>query len=73
VIRERRSRPSRFRSSPSCPKSSPLPEAVDTWWHEIDAFLRLDITNALTEGSNRTIKQSNASAVAPPFRPTTKP
>jgi hypothetical protein len=30
---------------------------IDTWWPEIEAFLRLNITNARTEGSNRIIKQ----------------
>lgn len=34
-----------------------LAETIDTWWPEIEAFLRLNITNARTEGSNRTIKQ----------------
>ncbi|MGI8610416.1 MAG: transposase [Candidatus Dormibacteria bacterium] len=34
-----------------------LAETIETWWPEIEAFLRLNITNARTEGSNRTIKQ----------------
>jgi transposase len=34
-----------------------LAETIDTWWPEVEAFLRLNITNARTEGSNRTIKQ----------------
>lgn len=39
------------------PEIKRLAETVDTWWNEIEAFLRLGITNARTEGSNRTIKQ----------------
>jgi len=39
------------------PKILTLAETIDTWWPEIEAFLRLNITNARTEGSNRTIKQ----------------
>ncbi len=40
------------------PEIVTLAETIDTWWPEIEAFLRLNITNARTEGSNRTIKQS---------------
>jgi transposase len=39
------------------PEIVTLAETVDTWWPEIEAFLQLNITNARTEGSNRTIKQ----------------
>jgi len=39
------------------PEIKRLAETVDTWWPEIEAFLRLGVTNARTEGSNRTIKQ----------------
>lgn len=39
------------------PEIKRLAETIDTWWPEIDAFLRLGVTNARTEGSNRTIKQ----------------
>jgi len=39
------------------PEIVTLAETVETWWPEIEAFLRLNITNARTEGSNRTIKQ----------------
>ena len=39
------------------PEIVALAETIDTWWPEIEAFLRLNITNARTEGSNRTIKQ----------------
>jgi len=34
-----------------------LAETVQTWWPAIEAFLRLRITNARTEGTNRVIKQ----------------
>jgi transposase len=33
-----------------------LAETVDTWWDEIEVFCRLNVTNARTEGSNRSIK-----------------
>jgi transposase len=39
------------------PELVTLAKTIDAWWPEIEAFLRLDITNARTEGSNRTIKQ----------------
>ena len=39
------------------PEIVTLAETVETWWPEIEAFLRPNITNARTEGSNRTIKQ----------------
>ena len=34
-----------------------LAETISTWWPAIEAFLRLRVTNARTEGSNRVIKQ----------------
>lgn len=42
---------------PNVPEIVTLAETIDTWWPEIETFLRLGITNARTEGSNRTIKQ----------------
>jgi len=39
------------------PETTRLAETVQTWWPAIEAFLRLRITNARTEGSNRVIKQ----------------
>ena len=39
------------------PEIVTLAETIEAWWPEIEAFLRLNITNARTEGSNRTIKQ----------------
>jgi transposase len=39
------------------PEIRSLAETIDAWWPEIEAFLRLNITNARTEGSNRIIKQ----------------
>lgn len=35
------------------PETTRLAETISTWWPEIEAFLRLGITNARTEGSNR--------------------
>ena len=34
-----------------------LAETVQAWWPAIEAFLRLRVTNARTEGTNRVIKQ----------------
>ena len=39
------------------PETTRLAETVQTWWPAVEAFLRLRITNARTEGSNRIIKQ----------------
>ena len=39
------------------PETTRLAETVDTWWPAIEAFLRLRVTNARTEGGNRVIKQ----------------
>jgi transposase len=39
------------------PETTRLAETIDQWWPEIEAFLRLRVTNARTEGSNRIIKQ----------------
>ena len=39
------------------PETTRLAETVQTWWPAIEAFLRLRVTNARTEGSNRIIKQ----------------
>jgi len=39
------------------PETTRLAETVQAWWPEIEAFLRLRITNARTEGGNRVIKQ----------------
>jgi transposase len=38
------------------PELTRLAETVETWWPEICNFLRLRVTNARTEGYNRTIK-----------------
>lgn len=38
------------------PEVHALAETVEAWWPEIEAFLRLNITNAGTEGTNRLIK-----------------
>ena len=39
------------------PETTRLAETIQTWWPAIEAFLRLRITNARTEGANRVIKQ----------------
>src|SRR5512142_350567 len=39
------------------PETTRLAETVCTWWPAVEAFLRLRVTNARTEGSNRVIKQ----------------
>jgi transposase len=39
------------------PELLTLAATVDTWWHEINAFLATGITNARTEGYNRLVKQ----------------
>jgi transposase len=39
------------------PETTRLAETIETWWPAIEAFLRLRVTNARTEGGNRVIKQ----------------
>ena len=39
------------------PETTRLAETIHTWWSAIEAFLRLRVTNARTEGTNRVIKQ----------------
>lgn len=39
------------------PELTRLAGTVETWWPTIEAFLRLRVTNARTEGYNRVIKQ----------------
>lgn len=39
------------------PEATRLADTVQTWWPAIEAFLRLPVTNARTEGANRVIKQ----------------
>jgi transposase len=39
------------------PELTRLAATVETWWPAIEAYLRLRITNARTEGYNREIKQ----------------
>src|SRR5512144_2781166 len=39
------------------PETTRLADTVQTWWPAIEAFLRLQVTNARTEGTNRAIKQ----------------
>jgi transposase len=39
------------------PETTRLAETIDHWWPAVEAFLRLRVTNARTEGTNRVIKQ----------------
>jgi len=39
------------------PELTRLAGTVETWWPAIEAYLRLRVTNARTEGYNRKIKQ----------------
>lgn len=39
------------------PEVTALAETVEAWWPEIESFLKLGVTNAGTEGTNRLIKQ----------------
>ena len=39
------------------PETTRLAGTIEKWWPEIEAFLRLGVTNARTEGHNRVIKQ----------------
>ena len=39
------------------PETTRLAATIETWWPQIEAFLRLGVTNARTEGYNRVIKQ----------------
>ncbi|MBA2639298.1 MAG: transposase, partial [Nocardioidaceae bacterium] len=39
------------------PETTRLAETIQTWWPAVEAFLRLRVTNARTEGTNRVIKQ----------------
>jgi transposase len=44
------------------PEVHALAETVQAWWPEIEAFLRLNITNAATEGTNRLVKHVKRAA-----------
>jgi transposase len=58
------------------PETTRLAETISTWWPAIEAFLKLRVTNARTEGSNRVIKQLNrmrlpeSGQLRTPYRPT---
>ena len=39
------------------PETTRLAATVERWWPEIEACLRLGVTNARTEGHNRVIKK----------------
>jgi transposase len=55
-IRRRLERFYRCAAEADVPELTRLAETVETWWPEVLAFLRLRVTNARTEGVNRTIK-----------------
>lgn len=55
-IRARLDRFYRCAAQEDIPELTALAGTIETWWPEILNFLRLDITNARTEGYNRTIK-----------------
>src|SRR5829696_5603452 len=44
------------------PEITTLAETIDRWWPAILVFLQTGITNAATEGTNRTIKQVKRAA-----------
>jgi len=48
------------------PETTRLAGTIETWWPAIEAFLLIKITNARTEGSNRTIKQIKRVSVSRP-------
>lgn len=52
----------RWCAKTSAPEVHALAETVEAWWPEIEAFLRLNITNAATEGTNRLVKQVKRAA-----------
>ncbi len=56
-IRARLDRFYRLAAEADVPELTRLAATVETWWPAIEAYLRLRITNARTEGYNRRIKQ----------------
>jgi len=59
---ELRARLHRFYSAAAAvdiPEATRLASTIETWWPAVEAFLRLRVTNARTEGYNRKIKQIN--------------
>src|SRR5512135_2576714 len=53
------------------PEPTRLAETISTWWPEIEAFLRLRVTNARTEGGNASSSNSSGSAAATEIKATT--
>jgi len=53
------------------PELTRLATTIDTWWPAIEAFLRLRVTNARTEGYNTNINSSSGPPEAFEARPTT--
>ncbi len=56
-VRARLDRFYRLAADADVPELERLAATVETWWPAIEAYLRLRITNARTEGYNRRIKQ----------------
>jgi transposase len=56
-IRVRLDRFYRLAAAADIPEIDGLAATVETWWPAVEAFLRLRVTNARTEGYNRKIKQ----------------
>jgi transposase len=57
-IRVRLDRFYRLAAASDIPELHRLAATVETWWPAVEAFLRLRVTNARTEGYNRKIKLS---------------
>ena len=56
-LRPRLERFYRLAAEADVPELTRLATTIETWWPAVEAFLRLRITNARTEGYNRRIKQ----------------
>jgi transposase len=52
----------RWCADANIPELTTLAETIATWWPAIEVFLTPGITNALTEGTNRLIKQVKRAA-----------
>jgi transposase len=57
VIRPRLERLYQLAADANIPEVTRLAATVETWWPTVEAYLRLRVTNARTEGYNRKIKQ----------------
>ncbi len=70
-IRSRLDRFYRLAAHADVPELTRLATTVETWWPAIEAYLRLRITDARTEGCNRKIKQLKRVACGVKARPAT--